>query len=71
MQPNEKRFAVQRIIGDGHLWITELVLSYDGAPSYTVSIMEFCGAKVISETQYFGDPFKPGPSRAQLIEPND
>jgi hypothetical protein len=68
VQPNEKRFAVQRIIGGGQLWVTELVLSYDGAPSYTVSIMEFSDGKVISETQYFGDPFKPGPSRAHLVE---
>src|ERR1700709_824358 len=46
VQPSEKRFAVQRIIGDGALWVTELVLSYDGVPSYTVSIMEFSDGKV-------------------------
>ena len=71
VQPNNKRFAVDRIIGDGQLWITELVLSYDGAPSYTVSIMEFNDGKVARETQYFGQPFKPGTSRAHLVEPND
>ena len=71
VQPSEKRFAVQRIIGDGDLWVTEFVLSYDGAPSYTVSIMEFSDGKVARETQYFGNPFKPGPSRAHLVEPND
>ena len=38
---------------------------YDGAPSYTVSIMEFSDGKVAREMQYFGDPFEPGPSRAQ------
>ena len=51
--------------------VTELVLSYDGVPSYTVSIMEFSDGRVARETQYFGDPFKPGPSRAHLVEPND
>ena len=71
VQPNEKRFAIQRIIGDGNLWVTEFVLSYDGVPSYTVSIMEFSDGKVARETQYFSDPFKPGPSRARLVEPND
>src|SRR4051795_7310640 len=71
VQPSEKRFAVQRIIGDGNLWVSELVLSYDRVPSYTVSIMEFSDGKVARETQYFGDPFKPGPSRAHLVEPND
>ena len=69
VQPSEKRFVVQRIIGDGDLWITEFVLTYDGAPSYTVSIMEFSDGKVARETQYFGAPFEPGPSRAHLVEP--
>ncbi len=68
-QPNRKRFAVRRIVGAGDLWVTEYVLSYDGRPSYTVSIMEFRDGKVIRETQYFGDPFEPGPSRAQWVEP--
>jgi hypothetical protein len=70
VQPNEKRFTVQRIIGCGNLWVSDLVLSYDGVPSYTVSIMEFRDGKVASETR-FGDPFKRGPSRAHLVEPND
>ena len=69
VQPSEKRFAVQRIIGDGDLWITEFVLSYDSAPSYTVSIMEFLDGKVARETQYFAAPFAPGPSRARWVEP--
>src|SRR6202167_4123657 len=40
-QPNRKRFTVRRIIGAGDLWVTEYVLTYDGRPSFTVSIMEF------------------------------
>ena len=68
LQPNRKRFTVRRIIGSGNLWVTEFVLSYDGRPSYTVSIMEFLDGKVAHETQYFGDPFEPGPSRAQWVE---
>ena len=69
VQPNRKRFTVRRIVGSGDLWVTEFVLSYDGIPSYTVSIMEFRDGKVARETQYFGDPFEPGPSRAQWVEP--
>src|SRR5262249_31715762 len=68
VQPSKKRFSVQRIIGSGDLWVTEFVLTYDGSPSYTVSIMEFREGKVARETQYFGDPFEPGPSRAPLVE---
>jgi hypothetical protein len=67
-QPNAKRFTVRRMLGVGDLWISELVLTYDGKPFYTVSIMEFEGGEVVRETQYFGDPFEPGPSRAQWVE---
>ncbi len=67
-QPNAKRFTVRRMIGSGDLWVTEFILTYDGRPSYTVSIMEFVDGKVAHETQYFADPFEPGPSRAQWVE---
>ena len=67
-QPNSKRFQIRRITGAGDLWVTEFILTYDGQPSYTVSIMEFLDGKVAHETQYFGDPFAPGPSRAQWVE---
>ncbi|MBV9244126.1 MAG: nuclear transport factor 2 family protein, partial [Methylobacteriaceae bacterium] len=67
-QPNRKRFTVRRIVGAGDLWVTEFVLTYDGRPSFTVSIMEFIDGKVARETQYFADPFEPGASRAQWVE---
>jgi ketosteroid isomerase-like protein len=70
-QPSKKRFTVQRIIGSGDLWVTEFVLTYDGKPSYTVSIMEFSGEKVAHETQYFADPFVAPASRAQWVERMD
>ena len=68
VQPNQKHFTVQRMIGSGDLWITEFVLTYDGIPSYTVSIMEFREGLVANETQYFADRFDPAPSRAHLVE---
>jgi hypothetical protein len=67
-QPNSKRFTVRRIVGTGNLWVTEFILTYDGQPSYSVSVMEFLDGKVARETQYFGDSFEPGPSRAQWVE---
>jgi ketosteroid isomerase-like protein len=70
-QPNKKRFTVQRIVGSGDLWVTEYILTYDGKPSYTVSIMEFSGDKVARETQYFADPFVAPASRAQWAERTD
>lgn len=69
MQPNKKRFEVRRILGNGDLWVTEFVLTYDGAPSHAVSIMEFREGMVAHETQYFADPFPPAPSRADLVDP--
>jgi len=67
-QPSKKRFAIRRIIGSGELWITEFILTYDGKPSYTVSIMEFRGNEVARETQYFADPFEASPARTQYVE---
>lgn len=68
VQPNRKRFTVQRMVGSGNLWVTEFVLSYDGKPSYTVSIMEFRDGLVTHETQYFADPFAASPDRAAVAE---
>ena len=70
-QPNAKRFTVRRILGAGDLWVSELVLTYDGQPNHVVSIMEFDGREVVRETQYFSEPFEPGPSRAQWVEKTD
>jgi ketosteroid isomerase-like protein len=70
-QPSKKRFTIRRIVGGGDLWLTEYILTYDGKPSYTVSIMEFRDDKVARETQYFGDPFVAPAWRAQWVERMD
>ncbi len=44
--------------GSGDLWITELVITYDGKPYGTVSIMEFRARRVVHETQFFAEPFE-------------
>src|SRR5271154_4848516 len=67
-QPSSKRFTVRRIVRAGNVWVTEFILAYDGRPSYSVSVMEFLDGKVARETQYFADPFEPGPSRALWVE---
>jgi hypothetical protein len=68
LQPNAKRFTVRRIVGSGDVWVTEFILTYDGVPSYSVSIMEFLDGRVARETQYFGEAFAPGASRARLVD---
>jgi hypothetical protein len=57
--------------GRGELWVTEYVITYDGRPVHTVSIMEFWDGKVGRETLYFADPFEAPEWRAQWIERMD
>jgi hypothetical protein len=49
--------------------VSECVISYDGVPSHTVSVMEFHDGLVSHETQYFADPFDAPAGRAALAEP--
>jgi hypothetical protein len=67
--PAERHFAIRRISGAGDLWISECIITYDGVPSYSVSIMEFAEGYVAHETQYFGDKFEAAAWRAPLAEP--
>ena len=43
-------------------------LEQEGQICLEGSIMEFLGGKVTLETQYSGEPFEPGPSRAKWLE---
>ena len=67
--PAERHFTVLRILGGGDLWVSQCIITYDGVPSYSVSVMEFTGDLVTHETQYFADPFPAPSSRAALAEP--
>jgi hypothetical protein len=67
--PAERHFTILRIRGGGDLWVSECVITYDGVPTYAVSVMEFAGDLVTHETQYFADPFQAPSSRAALAEP--
>ena len=67
--PADRRFTVLRIVGDGKLWVSECIITYDGAPTYSVSIMEFTDEHVVHEAQYFADPFHAPAWRAALAEP--
>jgi len=67
--PAERHFTVRRIQGAGDLWVSECVITYDGVPTYSVSVMEITDGLVTHETQYFADPFPAAPGRAALAEP--
>ena len=66
--PADRHFTVLRISGGGDLWVSECVITYDGAPTYSVSIMEFTEGRVAHETQYFAVPFPAPQSRAGFAE---
>jgi hypothetical protein len=66
--PAERHFTVLRVTGRADFWVSECIISYDGRPSHSVSVMEFSGGLVGHETQYFADPFDPAESRASLSE---
>jgi ketosteroid isomerase-like protein len=66
--PTRREFVVRNVRGSGDLWITELVITYDGKPYVTVSIMEFRAAQVVLETQYFTERFEAAAWRAQWAD---
>ena len=66
--PAERHFTVRRILGSGDLWVSECVITYDGVPTYSVSVMEFTDGFVTHETQYFADPFPAPATRAAQAE---
>ena len=67
--PAKRHFTIRRISGIGNLWVSECIITYDGVPSFSVSIMEFTEGYVTHETQYFGDKFEAASWRAPLAEP--
>jgi hypothetical protein len=69
--PANRHFTLQRVVGAGSLWVSECVITYDGVPTHSVSIMEFHDGLVAHETQYFADPFEAPASRANLAQRMD
>jgi hypothetical protein len=66
--PAERHFTLRRLIGSGSLWVSECVITYDGKPTVSVSVMEFVDDHVAHETQYFADPFDAPASRAGIAQ---
>ena len=66
--PAKLSFKILRTRGEGNLWITELIITYDGRPVYVVTVMEFKEDKIAHETHYYADPFEPPGWRSQWVE---
>ena len=67
--PAQRHFTIRRILGSGDLWVSECVITYDGVPTCSVSVMEITDGLVTHETQFFADPFPAAPGRAAIAEP--
>lgn len=67
--PTKTGFKILKVIGEGILWVTELIVTHDdGRPINGVAIMEFRDNKVAHETLYFADQFEPPGWRSQWVE---
>ncbi|MFF0187735.1 nuclear transport factor 2 family protein [Streptomyces sp. NPDC005244] len=67
--PASRHFTVLRIVGGGDQWVSQCVITYDGVPTYSVSVMEFADGHVAHETQYFAEAFDAPEWRTALAEP--
>lgn len=56
--PAELDFRIRRITGHGDLWVTENLISYDGAPfMFTINVLQFRGDKIAREYLYVMEGF--------------
>ena len=62
------RYRVQRISGDGDVWVAELIADYAGEPWHAVSIVEFEGERIARMTDYYGATFPAPDWRQGLVE---
>src|SRR5664279_4899506 len=70
--PVKLRFVVDRVTGQGDLWVNEYTITYgDDPPQTVVGIMEFSDSKVVRERIYITEPWVAPAWRAQWVEPMD
>jgi hypothetical protein len=69
--PAKRRFKLVRLAGSGPLWVSEVIISYDGEPFQVVSVMRFVDGAVAHETQYFTKPFEAPAWRAPWRQPGE
>lgn len=59
---------LRRIVGSGDTWVAEYTISYGGAPSHMISIIEFGDGKIVHETDWFAEPFPAPAWRSDWVE---
>ena len=56
--PADVRYRVRRMTGSGDLWVTELLVSYDGRPwTMGLSVVTFRGDEIVREVIYVTEPW--------------
>lgn len=62
---------LERISGDGDVWVAELVADYGKERWHTVSVVEFDGPRIARMTDYFGPSFAAPEWRQEWVERED
>lgn len=56
--PADVRYRVRRMTGSGDLWVTELLVSYNGRPwTMGLSVVTFRGDEIVREVIYVAEPW--------------
>jgi ketosteroid isomerase-like protein len=64
-------YSVQRITGDGDVWVAELVADYGDVRWHVVSVIEFEGQRIARMTDYFAPSFPAPEWRKDMVERED
>ena len=72
MYPAKVDYRLRRIIGHGDLWVTEILVSYDGSPPmFGLSLVQFRGYMIARETIYVMEGFEAAAWRTDWVTPFD
>lgn len=66
--PGIPSVTVRRMLAGGDLVTSEVTLDYGGTLYLGVSVFEFRDGRIISQTDYFAEPFQAPEWRAQWVE---
>lgn len=62
-------YSIERIVGEGDVWVAQLIADYGDQRWFTASICEFEGDRIARMTDYFG-PALPAPEwRKDFVDP--
>ena len=66
--PDPPKIELQRVVGEGDVWVAEATSDYSGQRFNTVLILEMRDGLIWRETRYYAEPFDPPPWRADWVE---